>query len=67
MIQVFYRTLATNHATFSMGDRDSSGTMDEKTVASNDLGFFHFESPDNNPFGDRPILDLLAIETKKVT
>ncbi|XP_042050076.1 uncharacterized protein LOC121795597 isoform X2 [Salvia splendens] len=37
----------------SMGDRDSSDTMDEKTAASNDLGFFRFESPDNNPFGDR--------------
>ncbi|KAH6810130.1 SIT4 phosphatase-associated family protein [Perilla frutescens var. frutescens] len=42
------------------GDGDSV-TMAEKTAASNDLGFFRFESPDNdNPFGDRPIPEWVA-------
>ncbi|XP_047970585.1 serine/threonine-protein phosphatase 6 regulatory subunit 3-like isoform X2 [Salvia hispanica] len=42
-------------------DDGDSVTMAEKTGASNDLGFFRFESPDNNnPFGDRPIPEWVA-------
>ncbi|XP_057781808.1 uncharacterized protein LOC131000065 isoform X2 [Salvia miltiorrhiza] len=44
----------------SRGDGDSV-TMAEKTATSNDLGFFRFESPDNDdPFGDRPIPEWVA-------
>ncbi|XP_041993908.1 serine/threonine-protein phosphatase 6 regulatory subunit 3-like isoform X1 [Salvia splendens] len=42
-------------------DDGDSVTMTEKTGASNDLGFFRFESPDNDdPFGDRPIPEWVA-------
>lgn len=35
--------------------------LNEKTGTSNDVGFFHFESPDiDDPFGDRPIPEWVA-------
>ncbi|KAL8525435.1 hypothetical protein ACS0TY_014882 [Phlomoides rotata] len=44
----------------SRSDGDSI-PMAEKTAASSDLGFFRFETPDNDdPFGDRPIPEWVA-------
>lgn len=47
-------------ASNSNGDGDSI-TMAEKTATSNDLGFFRFESPNNDdPFEDRPVPEWVA-------
>ncbi|KAL0436905.1 UNVERIFIED_CONTAM: Ubiquitin-like protein 5 [Sesamum radiatum] len=44
----------------SRNDEDST-SQNEKTAASNDLGFFHFDTPDNDdPFEDRPIPEWVA-------
>ncbi|XP_011089916.1 serine/threonine-protein phosphatase 6 regulatory subunit 3 isoform X2 [Sesamum indicum] len=40
---------------------EDSNSQNEKTAASNDLGFFRFETPDNDdPFEDRPIPEWVA-------
>ncbi|KAL0390530.1 UNVERIFIED_CONTAM: Serine/threonine-protein phosphatase 6 regulatory subunit [Sesamum calycinum] len=44
----------------SRNDEDLT-SQNEKTAASNDLGFFRFETPDNDdPFEDRPIPEWVA-------
>ncbi|KAI3461427.1 hypothetical protein Pfo_018090 [Paulownia fortunei] len=49
---------------FNANNSRSDGDLipqNEKTAASNDLGFFRFETPNNDdPFGDRPIPEWVA-------